>query len=110
VPKYPKSNINAGRWYIRARDHQRPLEITQVERRAVTDSAYGTMAAELHLVKQVMMAAIGRHARVKASRQFGRRYRWRHGLTSRLYQCLRSSIRDRCALPAITLCLIRRKK
>ena len=34
-------------------------EITQVERRAVTDSAYRAKAAEVHLVEQAMMAAIG---------------------------------------------------
>jgi len=36
-----------------------PSEITQVERRAVTDSAYRARAAEVHLVEQAMMAAIG---------------------------------------------------
>jgi rod shape-determining protein MreB len=36
-----------------------PSEITQVERRAVTDSAYRAKAAEVHLVEQTMMAAIG---------------------------------------------------
>ncbi|MFZ2000700.1 MAG: rod shape-determining protein [Candidatus Sulfotelmatobacter sp.] len=36
-----------------------PSEITQVERRAVTDSAYRAKAAEVHLVAQAMMAAIG---------------------------------------------------
>ena len=36
-----------------------PSEITQVERRAVTDSAYQAKAAEVHLVEQTMMAAIG---------------------------------------------------
>ncbi len=36
-----------------------PPEITQVERRAVTDSAYRAKAAEVHLVEQAMMAAIG---------------------------------------------------
>lgn len=36
-----------------------PSEITQVERRAVTDSAYRAKAAEVHLVEQAMMAAIG---------------------------------------------------
>src|ERR1700687_4217584 len=34
-------------------------EITQVDRRAVTDSAYRAKAAEVHLVEQAMMAAIG---------------------------------------------------
>jgi len=36
-----------------------PSEITQVERRAVTDSAYRAKAADVHLVEQAMMAAIG---------------------------------------------------
>ena len=36
-----------------------PSEVTQVERRAVTDSAYRARAAEVHLVEQAMMAAIG---------------------------------------------------
>jgi rod shape-determining protein MreB and related proteins len=36
-----------------------PSEITQVERRAVTDAAYRAKAAEAHLVEQAMMAAIG---------------------------------------------------
>src|ERR1700675_970732 len=36
-----------------------PSEITQVERRAVTDSAYRAGAAEVQLVEQAMMAAIG---------------------------------------------------
>jgi rod shape-determining protein MreB and related proteins len=36
-----------------------PSNITQVEKRAVTDSAYRAKAAEVHLVEQAMMAAIG---------------------------------------------------
>jgi len=36
-----------------------PSEITQVERRAVMESAYRAKAAEVHLVEQAMMAAIG---------------------------------------------------
>ena len=36
-----------------------PSEITQVEKRAVTDSAYRARVAEVHLVEQAMMAAIG---------------------------------------------------
>jgi len=36
-----------------------PSEITQVERRAVTDSAYRAGAAEVYLVEQAMMAALG---------------------------------------------------
>jgi rod shape-determining protein MreB len=36
-----------------------PSEITQVEKRAVTDSAYRAKASEVHLVEQAMMAALG---------------------------------------------------
>src|SRR5580765_6373863 len=36
-----------------------PSEITQVEKRAVMDSAYRAKASEVHLVKQAMVAAIG---------------------------------------------------
>src|SRR5215472_3511457 len=36
-----------------------PSEITQVEKRAVTDAAYRAKAAEVHLVEQAMIAAIG---------------------------------------------------
>src|SRR6201987_3695173 len=36
-----------------------PSEISQVERRAVTDSAYRAGASEVHLVEQAMAAAIG---------------------------------------------------
>jgi hypothetical protein len=36
-----------------------PSEVTQVEKRAVTDAAYRAKAAEVHLVEQAMMAAIG---------------------------------------------------
>jgi rod shape-determining protein MreB len=36
-----------------------PSNITQVERRAVIDSAYRAKASEVHLVEQAMMAAVG---------------------------------------------------
>jgi len=36
-----------------------PSDITQVEKRAVTDSAYRARVAEVHLVEQATMAAIG---------------------------------------------------
>ena len=36
-----------------------PSEITQVEKRAVMDSAYRAKASEVHLVEQAIMAAIG---------------------------------------------------
>src|ERR671938_1800692 len=36
-----------------------PSEITQVEKRAVSESAYRAKASEVHLVEQAMVAAIG---------------------------------------------------
>src|SRR5205814_9556318 len=36
-----------------------PSEITQVDKRAVTDAAYRAKAAEVHLAEQAMMAGIG---------------------------------------------------
>ncbi|MEE8160412.1 MAG: rod shape-determining protein, partial [Acidobacteriota bacterium] len=36
-----------------------PSEITQVERRAIMDVAWGAKASEVHLVEQAMAAAIG---------------------------------------------------
>ena len=36
-----------------------PSEITQVERRAVKDSAYRAKASEVHLIEEAMAAAIG---------------------------------------------------
>ncbi len=36
-----------------------PSEITQVERRAIMDTAWGAKASEVHLVKQALAAAIG---------------------------------------------------
>ena len=36
-----------------------PCEITQVEKRAVVDSAYRAKASEVHLVEQAMVAALG---------------------------------------------------
>ena len=56
-----------------------PSEITQVEKRAVMDSAYRAKASEVHLVEQAMVAAIGAglpdH---RAQRQHGGRHRRRH--------------------------------
>ena len=49
-----------------------PSEVTQVEKRAVTDAAYRTKAAEVHLVEQAMMAANWRRsARYQTGRQHG---------------------------------------
>ena len=56
-----------------------PSEITQVEKRAVTDSAYRAKAAEVHLVEQAMMAAIGAGLPVTkpgGNMVVGRRHRW----------------------------------
>ena len=53
-----------------------PSEITQVEKRAVMDSAYRAKASEVHLVEQAMVAAIGAGlADYGAGRKHGRRYR-----------------------------------
>jgi rod shape-determining protein MreB len=46
-----------------------PSEITQVEKRAVIDSAYRAKASEVHLVEQAMVAAIG--AGPSGNRAFG---------------------------------------
>ena len=56
-----------------------PSEITQVEKRAVQDSAMRARASEVFLVEQAMMAAIGAgSAHHRAFRQHDRGYRRRH--------------------------------
>lgn len=56
-----------------------PSEITQVERRAVTDAAYRAKAAEVYLVEQAMMAALGAGLLgYRARRKHGRKYRRRY--------------------------------
>ena len=56
-----------------------PSDITQVERRAVTGSAYRPKAAEVSLGGAGDDGSHwGRYASVQASRQVGCRYRWRH--------------------------------
>ena len=56
-----------------------PSEITQVEKRAVKDSAYRAKASEVYLVEEAMAAAIGAGMPIKeAVRQHGRRHRRRH--------------------------------
>ena len=56
-----------------------PSEITQVEKRAVEDSAYRAKASEVYLVEQAMVAAIGAGLPITEPwRQHGRRHRWRH--------------------------------
>jgi rod shape-determining protein MreB len=57
-----------------------PSEITQVEQRAVMESAYRAKAAEVHLVEQAMMAAIGTGLPVtEPGGQHGGGYRrWHH--------------------------------
>ena len=53
-----------------------PSEITQVEKRAVMDSAYRAKASEVHLVEQAMVAAIGAGLPItEPSRQHGGGYR-----------------------------------
>jgi rod shape-determining protein MreB len=55
-----------------------PSEITQVEKRAVEDSAYRAKASEVYLVEQAMVAAIGAGlADYRTERQHGGGYRWR---------------------------------
>ena len=56
-----------------------PSEITQVEKRAVMDSAYRAKASEVYLVEQAMVAAIGAGlAHHRTQRQHGGGYRRRH--------------------------------
>ena len=56
-----------------------PSEITQVERRAVEDSAYRAKASEVYLVEEAMAAAIGAGlADHRAARKYGRGHRRRH--------------------------------
>ena len=56
-----------------------PSEITQVEKRAVIDSAYRAKASEVHLVEQAMVAAIGAGpADHRTLRQHGGGHRRRH--------------------------------
>src|SRR5690242_1640890 len=47
---------------------RRSSEISQVERRAVTDSAYRAGAREVHLVEQAMAAAIGAGLKISEPR------------------------------------------
>ena len=66
-----------------------PSEITQVEKRAVTDAAYRAKAAEVHLVEQAMMAAIWcRPASNEARRQHGGGH-WRRHDRRRCHLALR---------------------
>lgn len=79
-----------------------PSEITQVERRAVTDSAYRAKAAEVHLVEQAMMAAIGAGFPLPSLAVI---WLWTSAgvpLTSPSFQCPASSIRAHCAPLVIT--------
>ena len=78
-----------------------PSEITQVEKRAVEDSAYRAKASEVYLVEQAMVAAIGAGLPItEPSRQHGRRHRRRHHRYRGHFACPASSIRARCAWPA----------
>ena len=78
-----------------------PSEITQVEKRAVRDSALKAKAAEVYLVDQAMAAAIGAGpADHRADRQHGRRHRRRHDRHRGHLAGRASSTRSRCASPA----------
>ena len=56
-----------------------PSEITEVEKRAVRDSAYRAKASEVYLIEEPMAAAIGAgHADHRAVGQHDRRHRRRH--------------------------------
>jgi rod shape-determining protein MreB len=67
-----------------------PSEITQVEKRAVMDSAYRAKASEVHLVEQAMVAAIGAGLPISAAAL----PMWRSS------RCPALSTRVRCASPA----------
>ena len=76
-----------------------PSEITQVEKRAVIDSARRAKASEVYLVEQALVDAIGgRTSGHRAVRQHGGGYRRRH------HRCCRHlALRD-CLLPFSPCC------
>ena len=93
-----------------------PSEITQVEKRAVMDSAYRAKASEVYLVEQAMVAAIGGvpggpRLPCTGSTSVSRNSRWPRATwwsilaaappTSRLFRSAASCIRARSAWPAI---------
>jgi rod shape-determining protein MreB len=55
-----------------------PSEITQVERRAVEDSAYRAKASEVYLVEEAMAAAIGAGLPITSRTEYGRGHRRRN--------------------------------
>ena len=78
-----------------------PSEITQVERRAVKDSAYRAKASEVHLIDEGMAAAIGAGLPItEASRQHDRRHRRRHHRHRRGLAGRHRLQPSRCAWPA----------
>src|ERR1051325_4883944 len=71
-----------------------PSEITQVERRAVEDSAYRAKASEVYLVEEAVAAAIG--AGLKHRRRHRRRHdRYRGDQSRRHRLCARRAHRGR---------------
>ena len=78
-----------------------PSEITQVEKRAVEDSAYRAKASEVYLVEQAMVAAIGAgSADYRALGQHGGGHRRRDDGYCGDLAVAASSIRVPCAWPA----------
>jgi rod shape-determining protein MreB len=55
-----------------------PCKSTQVERRAIRESAYGAGARDVRLIEEPMAAAIGAGSGRGGQRFDGRRHRWRH--------------------------------
>ena len=80
-----------------------PSEITQVERRAVKDSAYRAKASEVHLVEEGMAAAIGAGMPItEASGQHDCRHRRRYHRHCRHLACRRACTAGRCAWRAMS--------
>jgi rod shape-determining protein MreB and related proteins len=77
-----------------------PSEITQVEKRAVMDSAYRAKASEVHLVEQAMVAAIGAGLPITDPAATWWSTSAAAPPTSRSFRSAASSIRAPCAWPA----------
>ena len=77
-----------------------PSEITQVEKRAVMDSAYRAKASEVHLVEQAMVAAIGAGLPITEPSATWSSISAAARPTSRSFLSAASSIRVPCAWPA----------
>jgi rod shape-determining protein MreB len=78
-----------------------PSEITQVEKRAVMDSAYRAKASEVHLVEQAMVAAIGAGLPITEPSATWWSISAAAPRTSRSFRFPASSIRARCAWRAM---------